>query len=127
MRKSLAVAILIATFGLSQSSYASAIVDEIDGAVSINVGGSGYHNIASARHVNIGDSVITGHHGKAVIVYDNGCRVVVNPGERIIIQAKPPCATSGTAYDIAGFALGTGAVAGGVALILENNRKPASP
>jgi hypothetical protein len=71
---------------------------------------------------------MAGAHGGAEIVYDDGCRMKVDPGSVIRVSDTSPCQFG---FNGSNLLLGAAAVAGGVgaAVILnsDNDHHPASP
>jgi hypothetical protein len=70
---------------------------------------------------------MAGPSGSAEIVYDDGCRVKVDPGAVVTVGATSSCKAAAVSPELV---LGAVAVAGGVgaAIILSSDdNKPASP
>jgi hypothetical protein len=105
----------------------AATVHAFDGHVSINRG-DGFTHVAGDSTVHPGDLVMAGAHGGAEIVYDDGCRMKVDPGSVIRVSDTSPCQFGSNGSNLL---LGAAAVAGGVgaAVILnsDNDHHPASP
>lgn len=70
------------------------------GELTINQG-QGFKSVTSRTSANIGDSVMVGAAGNATIVYDDGCRVPVQPGAVATIAPLSPCASGSYAADMA--------------------------
>jgi hypothetical protein len=51
------------------------------------------------RSANVGDSIMVGPGGSATVVYDDGCKVNVQPGAVTAIAPLSPCATGSNAQD----------------------------
>jgi hypothetical protein len=64
------------------------------GDLSINQG-RGYQPVSSRLNANVGDTVMVGQGGAATVVYDDGCKVNVQPGAVTTIAPLSPC-TSGS-------------------------------
>lgn len=121
---------------LSGSAWA-ATVEPGEGALSINQG-QGFQPINSRVDANVGDSVMVSPGGSATVVYDDGCKVSVQPGSVATIAPLSPCATGSYAQDQDNGdtwgAIGMLVVTGGVAGLAiyqatksSGNTSPASP
>lgn len=118
---------------LSGSSWA-ATLEPGQGALTLNQG-QGFQPVNARIDANVGDSVMVAPGGSATLVYDDGCKVDVQPGAAISVTPISPCASGSYAQDntnttTALLAIGTvGAIAG--TLIYEGtkstNSTPASP
>ena len=103
---------------LSGSSWA-ATVEPGQGNLTINQG-QGFQPVNNRVDANVGDSVMVAPGGSATVVYDDGCKVAVQPGAVTSIAPLSPCASGSNAADgdwvgpvIAGtLALGLGGLAG---------------
>ena len=91
---SISCAVLIAS-----PSWA-AVIEPGSGDLTINQG-QGFKSVTSRTSANIGDSVMVGAAGNATIVYDDGCRVPVQPGAVATIAPLSPCASGSYAADMA--------------------------
>ncbi len=92
--------------------------------VFVNHGG-GYHSVTGTVKVNAGDTVMAGPNGSAVITYDDGCKVTVDPGAVVAITAVSPCKLG---LGVDDFAVGAAVIGGAVgAAILLSNDNGASP
>jgi hypothetical protein len=100
----------------------AAMIQELDEQVFVNRG-EGFRGIAGATEAAPGSLVRTGHTGRAQIVYDNGCKVIVEPDQTVEIQDPPPrCRGAGW--------LPAAAVVGGIItaiIVTEDDDKPVSP
>ncbi len=109
----------------------AASVNVKSGSVSLSQG-QGFAGILGSTSVTAGDVVMTGANGRAEIVYDNGCRILVEPGQSVSIKSAPPC---GEAYQAAATdsdmlalsAVAVGGVLGGILILNEVSDHPASP
>jgi hypothetical protein len=82
---------------LSTSSWA-ATVEPGQGSATINQG-QGFQPINSRIDANVGDSVMVAPGGSATVVYDDGCKVDVQPGAVATIGPLSPCASGSYAQD----------------------------
>lgn len=78
----------------------AAMIEPGFGELTINQG-QGFTPVTSRTSANIGDSVMVGAAGNATIVYDDGCRVPVQPGAVATIAPLSPCASGSYAADMA--------------------------
>lgn len=125
MFRSRMVARTVALFtALSSGQALAAQVNPLDGPISINRG-SGYGAVGAPTSAGTGDRIMAGQGGKAEIIYENGCRVVVEAGSVVTITDPPPCAPGADAgTNTAQYALGAAVVVGagvGLAILLSNN------
>ena len=74
----------------------AATVEPGQGDVSINRG-EGFKPINSRVDANVGDLVMVGPGGAATIVYDDSCKVNVQPGAVATITPLSPCASGSNA------------------------------
>ena len=83
---------------LSTSSWAAATatVDPSHGDVLINRG-KGFTQIRRPVKVRAGSSVMVGPNGSAVIAYNDGCTVNVEPGTVKTVAMLSPCASGSSA------------------------------
>lgn len=97
---------------LSTSSWA-ATVEPGQGGLTINQG-QGFQPINSRVDANVGDSVMVAPGGSATVVYDDGCKVDVQPDAVTTIAPISPCASGSYAQDNSNWtgALIMGAAAG---------------
>ena len=93
-------ALAISCSALAASSAWAATVEPGYGDLTINQG-RGFKPIQSGLNANVGDSVMVGPAGSATIVYDDGCRVPVQPGAVATIAPLSPCASGSYAADMA--------------------------
>jgi hypothetical protein len=70
------------------------------GELTINQG-PGFTPVTNRTSANVGDSVMVGPAGSATIVYDDGCRVPVQPGAVATVAPLSPCASGSYAADMA--------------------------
>ncbi len=100
------------------------------GSVSISQG-QGFKGVAGSTSANPGDIVMAAANGSAEIVYDNGCRVSVGPGQSVSIKSEPPCRADAVNEDgspmLAVGAVVVGGLLGGVLVLNEVSDRPASP
>ena len=69
------------------------------GDLTINQG-QGFQPLTSRTKANIGDSVMVGPGGTATVVYDDGCKVRVQPGAVATIAPLSPYASGSYAADL---------------------------
>jgi hypothetical protein len=83
---------------LSSSSWAAATatVDPSHGDVLINRG-KGFTQIRRPVKVRVGSSVMVGPNSSAVIAYNDGCTVNVEPGTVKTVAVLSPCASGSSA------------------------------
>jgi hypothetical protein len=117
------------------------------GDLTINQG-QGFKPINSRVDANVGDSVMVGPGGTATVVYDDGCKVNVQPGAVTTIAPLSPCASGSNAQTgpsyypdcrtdpddcgpnwvaIGSVVLTVAVVAGAIYFITKGNGTPASP
>ena len=100
--------------------------------------GQGFHPISGRVDAKAGDSVMVSPDGAATIVYDDGCKVNVQPGAVATISPLSPCASGSNADDnsnnLGAYVVGAGAAAALGFAIYEATKKstsscraPASP
>jgi hypothetical protein len=77
----------------------AATIEPGQGDLSINQG-QGFKSVNSPAAANVGDSVMVGPGGSATVVYDDGCRVLVQPGAVATIAPLSPCASGSYAADM---------------------------
>lgn len=82
---------------VSSSSWA-ATIEPGQGNLSINQG-QGFQPVNSRIDASVGDSVMVGPNGSATVVYDDGCKVNVQPGAVTSIAPLSPCASGSFAQD----------------------------
>lgn len=97
---------------LSTSSWA-ATVQPGQGSLTINQG-QGFEPVNSRIDAGVGDSVMVAPGGSATVVYDDGCKVTVQPDAVTTIAPISPCASGSYAQDSSNWtgALIMGAAAG---------------
>jgi hypothetical protein len=69
------------------------------GDLTINQG-KGFKPVTSRINANVGDSVMVGPSGAAIVLYDDGCKVSVQPGAVTTIAPLSPCAAGSNAADM---------------------------
>jgi hypothetical protein len=134
LRKAIAV---IALSMLVPVAAEAAMVQALDAPVYVDRG-RGFQSIVGATEVMPGHLVRAGDTGRAQIIYDNGCKEVVEPGQTVSVaggsatddktlREPPRCPRAGA------WLIGV-AVAGGVAAIIlldddddDGRPKPVSP
>jgi hypothetical protein len=80
------------------SSCLAATVEPDQGNLSINQG-QGYQPVNGRVDAKVGDSVMVAPGGGATVVYDDGCKVDVQPGAVTTIAPLSPCASGSSADD----------------------------
>jgi hypothetical protein len=80
---------------LSSSTWAASLQPG-QGDLSINQG-KGFQAVNNRVDANVGDSVMVGPGGSATVVYDDGCKVDVQPGSVATIAPISPCASGSNA------------------------------
>jgi hypothetical protein len=100
---------------LSSSAWA-ATLEPGQGNLTINQG-QGFQPVNGRIDANVGDSVMVAPGGSATVVYDDGCKVDVQPGAVTTVAPLSPCASGSNAQDGGDWtgALIMGGVAGGLA------------
>jgi hypothetical protein len=81
LRKAIAV---IALTMLVPATAEAAMVQALDAPVYVDRG-SGFQPVTGTREVIPGDLVRAGDTGRAHIIYDNGCKEIVDPGQTISV------------------------------------------
>jgi hypothetical protein len=76
----------------------AAMVEPGLGDLTVNRG-QGFKPVTSRISANVGDSVMVGPGGTATVVYDDGCKVKVQPGAVATIAPLSPCASGSNAQD----------------------------
>jgi hypothetical protein len=125
---------------MSSPSWA-VIIEPGQGELSINHG-QGFKPIKSQVSAKVGDAVMVGPGGAATVVYDDGCKVTVQPGAVTTIAPLSPCASGSNAQQWpwecrpdqthdCGWTAGTTAFwalwLGGVSFIAYEISRPSSP
>ena len=95
-RTRLASALCISCTLLGANPSWATTIEPGQGNLSINRG-QGFKPIHSSVNANIGVSVMVGPGGAATVVYDDGCRVNVQPGAVTTIAPLSPCASGSNA------------------------------
>jgi len=83
---------------LNSASW-SATLEPGQGNLSVNQG-RGFQPVNSRVDAKIGDSIMVSPGGSAAIVYDDGCKVTVQPGAVTTIAPLSPCAAGSNAADM---------------------------
>lgn len=96
--------------------------------------GAAFKPVTGATGLSAGNRVMARANGRAVIQYDNGCRVVVDPGQVITVAAIAPCAGGPIAQESGGglsplvigggIAAGAGIIAAIAILTSDNGTSP---
>jgi hypothetical protein len=89
---------LCGAWGLVGSPSLAATIEPGQGDLSINQG-QGFKPIKSRVDANVGDRVMAGPRGTATVVYNDGCKVDVQPGAVTIIAPMSPCAAGAYAQE----------------------------
>jgi hypothetical protein len=120
---------------LSSSTWA-ATLQPGSGQLSVNQG-QGFQPVDSRVDASVGDSVMVGPGGSATLVYDDGCKVNVQPGAVATVAPLSPCASGSYADsndpDYGALAMGVvvlGFIGGGIYAATNNpntNGTAASP
>lgn len=84
--------------GLTSGSAAAAMLQPGQGDLTINQG-QGFRPVNSRVDAHVGDAVMVGPDGSATVVYDDGCKVDVQPGAVMTITPLSPCASGSYAFD----------------------------
>lgn len=74
----------------------AAMVEPGLGDLTINQG-KGFKPVTSSINAKVGDSVMVGPSGSATVVYDDGCKVNIQPGAVTTIAPLSPCASGSNA------------------------------
>ena len=88
---------------LAASPSWATVVEPGSGNLSINQG-KGFKPVKYSMNAKVGDAVMVGPGGSATVVYEDGCKVSVQPGTVTTIAPLSPCAagsnaaTTGTSY-----------------------------
>src|SRR5438270_2377440 len=85
------------TILIASPSWAATVVP-IAGDLSINQG-QGFKPVKSGMNANVGDSLMVGPGGAATVVYEDGCKVNVQPGAAVTVAPLSPCASGSNAQD----------------------------
>jgi hypothetical protein len=78
----------------------AAMIEPGYGDLTINQG-QGFKPVTGRTSANLGDSAMVGPGGSATVVYDDGCKVPVQPGAVATIAPLSPCASGSYAADMA--------------------------
>jgi hypothetical protein len=82
---------------LNSATWATT-VEPGQGDLSINRG-QGFKPVKSSANAQVGDSVMVGPGGSATVVYEDGCKVNVQPGTVTTIAPLSPCASGSNALE----------------------------
>jgi hypothetical protein len=82
--------------GSSSWAATGATVVPSQGTVLVNKG-SGFNQIKKPVKLRVGNSVMVGPEGSALVAYGDGCQVNVKPGAVTTIAALSPCASGASA------------------------------
>jgi hypothetical protein len=120
---------------LSSSTWAASLQPG-QGDLSINQG-KGFQPINGRVDASVGDSIMVGPSGSATLVYEDGCKVDVQPGAVATVAPISPCASGAYADNndsnwgaIAMGVVALGAIGGGIYAATNNpntNGTAASP
>jgi hypothetical protein len=84
---------------MSLPSFA-ATLQPIEAEVFVNHG-SGFQKVTVPTQANVGDTVMAGPVGAAQLVYEDGCKVSINPGGVVAVQELSPCLANAHAAELA--------------------------
>src|SRR5690242_19913580 len=98
-RNRLVSALCVGCSLLIASQSWAATIEARQGDLTINQG-EGFQPVTSRGTANVGDSVMVGPGGSATVVYDDGCKVSVQPGAVTTIAPLSPCASGSKAADM---------------------------
>jgi hypothetical protein len=115
--------IAVAAIALLPVAAEAAMVQALDAPVSLNRG-AGFQRVVGTTEAGPGDLVLAGNTGRAEIIYDNGCREIVEPGQTVAVKDPPP-----RCRGVGAWLLGAAVVGGVVAIIAsdDDDDKPVSP
>lgn len=85
------------TILIASPSWAATVVPTT-GDLSINQG-QGFKPVRSGMNANVGDSLMVAPGGAATVVYEDGCKVNVQPGAVTTIAPLSPCASGSNAQN----------------------------
>jgi hypothetical protein len=131
--KSLAGAFCCAML-LTSSTWATTLEPEA-GEVWINHG-QGFVRVNGPADAKDGDNVMVGPGGAAAVVYDNGCRVEVQPGAVVSISPVPPSPcpsgslpdnTNNINWGLVGLGVALAGAAGGIVYFATKSSSSSSP
>jgi hypothetical protein len=112
--KGLTLATATAAVVLFATACPAATLVPVRGQLSVNHG-QGFEQVSGATEASAGDSVMVSPDGSANVVYDDGCKIALQPGSVMTIAELSPCASGSYAQEPDRFGL-AGAVFGGVVL-----------
>jgi hypothetical protein len=126
--------ILCAALAIVVSSAAgAATVDDIQGRILVDRG-DGFKRISGPIGARPGTRVMANPGGSATIIYDNGCRELVEPGAVVTVKREGPCQVGGVSPYVAGAVVIGGGAALAIGLSNRSSRtsssqadRPASP
>ena len=132
LSKGIAIAVMTC---IAMPSFA-ATLQPIQADVLINRG-RGYQKVAGPTQAISGDVVMANPSGRGELVYDDGCRIPIDPGMVVVVEDESPCRRGvGWTPVVGGLAALAGAITAGVVLtqhssppppLLSANPAPASP
>lgn len=123
MRSVFAIALILA---LPSTSW-SATVSSVQGQTLLNVG-NGFRLVQAPAQAGIGARVIANPGGQGEVQYEDGCTVLVNPGQVYTVARVSPCQTGALPPATTSLGLAAAIVGATVgAVILSNGLNSASP
>jgi hypothetical protein len=90
MKKFISVTLSVAMLAASVTAASAATVQPVSGKVSHN-GGEGFKLVSGSVDAKQGDKVMVAAGGKALIVYENGCRETVGAGRVASVGTAANC------------------------------------
>lgn len=84
-----AAAFMAATCG---SAFAGASITSTKGMVLVN-NGSGFTTAVDGTQLKVGDRIMVGVKGKALVNFGKGCSLPIEPGRVVTVGAGNPCTT----------------------------------
>jgi hypothetical protein len=106
------------------SSVSAATLDGVRGTVLANSGG-GFLRAGNGSSLSPGTRVLAQPSSSAVIIYENGCREAIEPGQIVTVKVNFTCQSAGVTAQP--FVFGAAAIGVGVAVAIGSDSKPASP
>lgn len=110
------------SFAVCCTSATAATLQSVQGII-LASGGKGFQRATNGTSLPPGTRVVAKHASSGVIIYDNGCREDVEPGQVVTVKTDKEC---GESIHRAHFIMGAAAVGAGVALTVGRSN-PASP
>src|ERR1700722_3924967 len=123
---------------LVSSSCLGATLEPVQGNLYIN-DGRGFQPVNDRVDANVGQSVMVAPGGTAMVIYPDGCKVAVQPGQVTTITSASPCTNpfpadqtlaqdapsnggnAGLAWGVAGTALGAAGLGVGLYALSKHN------